>query len=426
MKVLLIRQGLGSRVRLLLAVYLLSCVGTGLVYPFTALYLVQIRGLGGGSGAAFFAAIAIFSCGWTPVAGRLVDGWDAARVTMVGVCCQSAGYALLAVAGSLSTVLGCAVLIGLGDGTFYAGFTSVMAGVVPPEQRRRGFAARYLAMNLGLGLGAAFAGRLIAEVGHSAYVFAVLYLVDAAAFLPFAATLYLLKPIGQEDSAVDVARRPASGGYRSLARNRRLMLLLGIQAVIVLFGYSQIDSAFPLLLTEKLDVKASVVGLVIAVNTIAVGVFQLPLGRLLDRVNTGFVLALCPLIWAAAAFLGLAATWTPGGERTALLIGYALAFAVGETCYASSYQLLLIGVTPARLLGRASAGSALSWNAGAMAGPALGIALAGSAASPQVYWAVNGIALVGTTVLALWLNRGLSASESAVATAAAAASADQG
>jgi MFS family permease len=163
------------------------------------------------------------------------------------------------------------------------------------------------------------------------------------------------------------------------------------------------DTAVPLVMTRHLGLAAAVVGLVIAVNTVAVVVLQVPLTRLLERLPTATVLGLGPFIWAGAAVLGLIAGFVPPGARIALLLGYAVAFAVGEACYAMSYQTLLTEITPEEALGRGSAMSSLSWNIGAMGGPALGILVVSLSAGPSLYWIIYGAVLVATGALALSL-----------------------
>ena len=85
-----------------------------------------------------------------------------------------------------------------------------------------------------------------------------------------------------------------------------------------------------------------------------------------------------------------------------LLLLFAVVFAVGETCYAVAFQPLLVELTPPSLLGRGSALSSLSWNAGATVGPALGIALVGLVA-PVAYWAIYASALLAAACAALSL-----------------------
>jgi MFS family permease len=390
---------LSNRLRILIAAYALSCVGTGLIFPFTAIYLIDVRHLGAGAAGLFFGVVAATAFAWAPVAGRLVDTYRPARISAAGVLLQAIGYALLATVHNVPVMLVCAALIGLGNGSFYPGFTPVINSLLAPEQRKRGFSARYLAMNLGLGTGAAIAGPLIG-LFDSARAYAVLYVADGLTFLPFAAGLFLL---GR--SAV---RAPADSGgapatYRTLLRHRPLLVLLVTQTLLVLFGYSQMDTAVPLVMTRHLGLAATVVGLVIAVNTIAVVVLQVPLTRLLERLPTATVLGLGPFIWAAAAGLGLIAGFVPTGARIALLLGYAVVFAVGEACYAMAYQTLLTEITPEEALGRGSAMSSLSWNIGAMGGPALGILVVSLSAGPALYWILYGAVLIGTGALALTL-----------------------
>lgn len=389
---------LPRQVRRLLAAYTLSCVGTGLIYPFTAIYLVTVRGLGAGTAGLFFGVIALVSFLTAPISGRLVDARDARRVAALGVVGQALGYGGLALAGSRPVALGCAVLVGLGNGAFYPGFTPVMAALLTPDQRKRAFARRYVAMNIGLGVGAALGGLLVHAVSGIG-AFQVLYVVDATTFLPLAAA-FLVGPRSRPAGTGGAGERGA--GYRVLLRNRPLMVLLIAQTMLVAFGYSQLDSAIPLMLTQHVGVSAALVGFVIAVNTAAVVLLQVPLARRLERPRSSVLVAACALVWVGAYATAALATVVAGPAQPVLLLLFAVVFAVGETCYAVAFQPLLVELTPPSLLGRGSALSSLSWNAGATVGPALGIALVGLVA-PVAYWAIYASALLAAACAALSL-----------------------
>lgn len=387
---------LKGRLRVLLACYALSNLGTGLVFPFTAIYLVKARDISPGAAGLFFGLIAATTFACTPASGRLADTWSPRAMCAIGALCQAAGYSLMASASSISRIVGYAILIGVGNSILYPAFTPVMTALLDPDQRKRGFSYRYLAMNLGLGAGAVLAGHFLGEHG-TVRDYQSLYLLDGASFLPFAVAVFAVSPAAHRTAAG--SSRGDGNDYRALLRIRPLLMLLMIQTLLVLFGYSQLDSAVPVLLTTRAGVPASAVGIMIAANTAAVVVLQVPLGRLLERGRGGHVLALGAAIWAGAALLGASAIIAPVGWRLGLLLAYAVAFAAGETCYAVSYQPLLTEFTPARLLGRGSALSGLAWNVGAMAGPSIGL-LAVGAIAPVAYWGSYGAAMAGTAVLA--------------------------
>lgn len=381
-------------VRRLLAAYALSCVGTGLIFPFTAIYLVTVRDLGAGTAGLFFGVIALASLVAAPVSGRIVDASDARWVGALGVVVQAVGYGGLALAGSRPSVITCAVLVGLGNGSFYPAFTPVMAALVTAAQRKRAFSRRYVAMNVGLGVGAAVGGVFVGSVSGVGG-FQPLYLVDAMTFLPLAAAL-AASPSSRRAPTSTAEERAA--GYGDLLRSRALVVLLLTQTLLVVAGYSQLDSAIPLMLVRHVGIGAGIVGLVIAINTVAVVLAQVSLGRRLERGSSPVMLGMCALVWVSAYTVAAVATLAAGPVRLALLVLFAVVFAVGETCFAVAYQPLLVELAPASRLGRASALSSLSWNAGAMTGPVIGITLV-SLLTPAAYCALYATALL----VALWL-----------------------
>ncbi|WP_136520699.1 MFS transporter [Cellulomonas telluris] len=389
---------MSRRVWVLLAAFAVSCLGTGLVLPYTAIYLVSLRGLDPAVAGAFFGLVAGASFATAPWAGRLADRTGPRVPAAAGACAQALGWTGVGFAPDEPRLAVCAVVIGVGNACFHASFTPVLAALLGPDHRKRGFSMRYLAMNVGLGIGAA-AAALTVETLDGLRAFQVLYVADGLSFLPLAVALLVVAPRGGRPAADAAA---AGTGYRALLRDRRLLVLLLVQTLLVLVAYSQFDTAVPLLLTERLAVAAGVVGLVVAVNTVAVVVLQPTLGRVLERLASTTVLVLCAAVWSAAMLVGLAVGLVPPGARVPVALAFAVVFALGEVCFGVGYQPLLTELAPAGLLGRASALSSVSWNVGAMAGPAIGIALVGALPTAG-YWLTYAGMLALTVCVALWL-----------------------
>ncbi|MGL4175751.1 MAG: MFS transporter [Dermatophilaceae bacterium] len=385
--------------RLILAAFAISCAGTGLVLPFTAIYLASVRDLGNGVAALFFGVVAASSFATAPVAGQFVDRWSARGVCLLGTFAQGAGYLSLAFVTTEAAAVVCAVVIGVGNGLFHSAFTPVLATQLNDDNRRRGFSHRYLAMNIGLGAGAAVAAFLVErtpDIGS----FQLIYVLDAVSFVPLLAAVAVLAP--RAERATGPAPM-AGGGYGALLKTRGLLLLLVTQTLLVLVGYSQLDAVVPLVATQDMGVSAGLIGLTIAVNTVAVVVLQPTLGRLLEGRHAAGVLVSAGLTWIGANVVGLVATLAPQAAVPMLIIGFGIVFAAGEVCFGASYHALLTEVVPSGLLGRASALSSLSWNMGSMAGPAVGLLLA--AALPATgYWAAcaAGLILAAATAFVLW------------------------
>jgi MFS family permease len=396
--------------RFILAAFAVSCAGTGLVLPFTAIYLASVRDLGNGVAALFFGVVAAASFATAPVAGQLVDRWSARGVCLLGTCAQGAGYLSLAFVTTEAAAVACAVVIGVGNGLFHSAFTPVLAAQLNDDNRRRGFSHRYLAMNIGLGTGAAVAAFLV-ESTPDVPSYQLIYVLDAVSFVPLLVAVAVLTRRAERATRLAAAAAATAAGaagaggvgYGALLRTPGLLLLLVTQTVLVLVGYSQLDAVVPLVATQDMGVSAGLIGLTIAVNTVAVVVLQPTLGRLLERRHAAGVLACAALTWIGANVVGLVATLAPQAAVPVLIIGFGIVFAAGEVCFGASYQSLLTELVPSGLLGRASALSSLSWNAGSMAGPAVGLLLA--AALPATgYWGAcaAGLVLAATTAFALW------------------------
>ena len=113
--------------------------------------------------------------------------------------------------------------------------------------------------------------------------FQLLYLLDAASFLLFAPLLlFALRGVGDRPEP-DHEGRPAR--YRIVLRDRIFLRIVVLTALICGAGYAQMATAFPAFATDEGGISAAALGLVFAVNTVAVSVLQLPALKLAQGVG---------------------------------------------------------------------------------------------------------------------------------------------
>jgi MFS family permease len=389
-----------GRFLLMLCCFGLSSLGSGLVLPLTAIYIASELRLGSGAVGAYFATMAATSMVVVGIAGRLGDRVGARVTGSAGLALMATGYALLGAADGSVSVLASAVGIGVGLGLFQSAMVPTIAAVVGAEERRRAFALRYLAMNVGIGLGAALGGAVLGLV-HGVGSYRLLYALDAATFVPLAAIFAWLGP-GRLGRAED---RPTVT-YRALLTRRPLVLLLLVQAVVAVFAYAQFEATVPLILHRSMGLAAQVVALVVAVNTIGVVVLQEPMVRLLQRRSESASLAFSVALWASAFGVGAVSSLVTGPGRIVLVAGFSLVFAAAEAAYATAAQPLLVALTPAEGLSRASALSSLARSSGRIGGPAIGVSIV-AASTAAVAWTAFAAVLTAGVLVALALSRTL-------------------
>ncbi|MEU8827240.1 MFS transporter [Streptomyces sp. NPDC048636] len=375
------RTPLGRPFGLLMGVLLLSSLGNGLCFPFTAIYISRLLGLGSRAAGGYFLAMAAASFAAALLGGPLADRRGPHRVAAIGGAALAVGYGLLAPADGVALVLVSGACVGVGFGLFYASIVGVVDLAVPESGRRTAFTVRHIVNNAGIGFGSVVAGLALHGASTPAGTLRWLYLANALAAVPLVVVVRALRPKGAE--AHTTREAPETGGgpsgptYRTLLRVRTMALLVVAQALFAIVGFTQIEATVPLLMHDHMGVSLGWVSAVVAANSFALVALQPLLSRWLERLPETVGLAAGPVLWAGAFGCGLGAALAgpsaPAAVRHGLLLAFAVVFAAGELTYSSAFYPLLLRWSGETAVGRASALASLAWNLGTASGPAIGL-----------------------------------------------------
>lgn len=309
--------GLPRDVWVLFTVTLVNRSGT-MVMPFLALYVSRELALGNGLAGWMLTTIGLCGLVVAPLSGRLVDRFGAVRVLNASLF--GAGAVLLGFpfARSVPALFAAVAAWAVMNEMMRPASLAVAADAAPPELRKQSFAVSRLAVNLGMSIGPVIGGFL-AERSY-----ALLFIVNAATSLA-AGMLLLALPLElrwaakRDASAAPGETAPAlpwwSGDARLVA-----MLVASVPVGIVFF---QVLGAMPLYLERDLKLTESTIGLVFAVNTVLIVLFEVPLNDAMAG-------------WSHRASL------VTGAAFTALGFG-ALAFAIGPWSAALTVAVWTIG-----------------------------------------------------------------------------------
>ncbi|OPF82769.1 MFS transporter [Streptomyces antioxidans] len=400
---------------------LLSSLGNGLCFPFTAIYISQLLGLGGRAAGGYFIAMAAASFAAALAGGPLADRGSPHRVGALGGAALAAGYALLAPAGSVVLVLVSGVCVGAGFGLFYASIVGIVDIAVPESGRRSAFAIRHIVNNAGIGLGSVAAGLALHGAATPVGALRWLYLANGLAALPLIAVILGVRPRArpgreQRDSATEKpeSAEPSGGGptYRTLLRARPMALLILAQALFAIVGFTQIEATVPLLMHDHMAITLGWVSAVVAANSFALIALQPLLRRQLERLPETVSLAAGPVLWTGAFGCGLGAALAgeaaPAAVRYGLLLAFAVIFAAGELMYSSAFYPLLLRWSGEESVGRASALASLAWNLGTASGPPIGLFIVANASATGSWLALAvGAAAAFMVAAALHTSSGL-------------------
>ncbi|MDQ1007702.1 DHA1 family multidrug resistance protein-like MFS transporter [Streptomyces sp. V4I23] len=294
-------------------------LGSGIVTPYLAIHLTQHEGL---SPLVVGTALAVkvwSQFGLMLVGGAVSDRVGALNTMCLGVALRALSYLMLAFLSAGPWVIVACALMGFGGSLFVPAGKSALAGLVAdPARMASVFAVRSAVNNTGLALGPLIGGLLLlGDPDTGLTVTALLFL----ALLPGLRRLRRTAPA--LDSAPGGTRRGRlfRGIPQVLRANPRLWWILS-SATAFGFCYVQLEFAIPLMASRHQG--PGFVGVLFAVNAVAVVVLQLfvsvPIGR---WSNTALVVA-GGLLTMGAGF-GLMGT----GALVWLIVGMLL-FSLGE------------------------------------------------------------------------------------------------
>ena len=305
----------------ILAGNVVSLLGDGMLLPFAALYFMHAFDFSPAGAALVLAAMMGGSVVLTAPGGVLLDRFGTVGATAAATVLQGIACIGLAFSSHLTAAVAMALVFAAGRAVARPGVDAVIGQLTEGREQTKAFATLNIAVNVGLGAGAALGGA-VATLGTGALRW--LFFFDALSYLVFAVVL-------SGAPATEVTHERARGGYASVLRDRVFLRLLAI-AFVGFIGLTQIDAAFPLFTVSTVGLPIGIVGIAGLANTLAVIAFQhqvtrrtagIPRSRLIAVGAAGLVL--CWLLLALATAL-------PGTILPAIAVVCALAtMGLGET-----------------------------------------------------------------------------------------------
>ncbi|HEY5185831.1 MAG TPA: MFS transporter [Actinomycetes bacterium] len=365
---------LPAAARRLLTGTALSALGNGLVLPFLVVYLHDVRGMSTSVAGLVIAWQAVIGFAIAPLAGALIDQVGPRRVVVVSPLVMAggaAGYALVQVPWQAFTT---ATVLAVGGAAMWPGVSTLMARIVPEEQRQRAFGLQFMLLNLGIGLGGLISG--LAVDTSRPITFERLYLVDGLTFLLYGLIVSTLRDVG---GPLPATKEHEQGGYRDVLRDRAMLRLSAVALVLLASGYGALELGYPAFVTQVLHVAPRVIAFGFVANTLAIVLGQMFAIRLIQGRSRSRVLATVGVLWAVSwGVLGLAVPISTQVVVVTLVLVAPVVFALGETIFQPVMPALVNELAPAHLRGRYNAMSSLVWNVAGVVGPAIAGLLLGA------------------------------------------------
>ena len=362
-------------VRRFLLGLLLNSLGGGLTLPVLVIYLHSVRGISLLMASLVLSWMALVGLVASPASGALTDRVGPQRVLRSGV--------LLSVIGALGWIgvhtfaqaLIVGAIVAMANSATWPPQSTLMARMVPEEQRQKFFGIQFMMLNLGLGLGG-LVSALIVDLNHPV-TFTYLYVLDAVSFVVYFCFVYTLRGEGQVPQLAEDSEE-AKHGYREVLRDKVFMKLNLTGVLLLICGYASLDAGLPVLLSTVGHLSIKALGPVWAVNTGVVVLSQLFVLKRIEGVSRTKLIGVVGSLWACCWVLvwigvGLSPGWT--FALAALGVGV---FALGETVWSPIGPTLTNELAPEHLRGRYSAVSSLGWVISGALGPALSGAMLGA------------------------------------------------
>ncbi|MET7639074.1 MFS transporter [Streptomyces sp. NPDC005438] len=393
----------------------LGAFGSGFTVPFLFVYVARVRELGSGTAGAVLAVFALSALVVLPFIGRVIDRRGPMPVGLAGAFVASAGALGFGLSSSAGAVMASSALMGGGIAVIHPALATMIVWCSTHTSRSRAFATQFFLNNLGLGVGGLLGGLMVDE--HRPGTFTLLFVVEATMFLVLAGVLAttrlprVSRVVHSGDNPTASAPEPAAtggGGWRTLARDRAMVLLCVLGFVMFFACYGQFESGLSAYAVEVTRISTSTLGIALAANTATIVVAQFVVLRWVEGRRRSRVIALVGLVWTVAWVAAGVSGLVAGSHvvATALLISTYALFGLGESMLSPTVAPLVADLAPRPMVGRYNSALALVKQCALALGPAVG----GLMAAAGVYGAYIAMLVgcsLGITALALWLGRRL-------------------
>ena len=339
----------------------LNMLGYGAVFPFEIIYLHEARGFSLGVAGLVVGVVSGVAIFVAPIAGAVVDRVGARTTAVAAGLALAGGYGSLAFATTPTMAFASAALAGVGNGGLNPSQSALMAALAPRELRQRASGVSRVAVNVGIGLGAAIGG-VVAGFGLNGFI--VLYLANAVTYLVYLTILV---------SAVrdEVRPEPVTGGYRQVIRDGALLRFALVNVAMIAVGWGVLAWIVPPYARE-IGIGPGLIGLLLLTNAATVVFAQLPIVKAAEGTSRVGALSLGAGTWIVACLLAVLAQAVSVELAVVCLLAASVAFAVGECLHATAFMPLIADLAPLALRGRYMATAGLSWWLGLALAPTLG------------------------------------------------------
>ncbi len=282
-----------------------------MVLPFLTLYLTSQQGFSVREAGGVLSLYGVGAIGGAYMGGWLSDRVGSFTTQLLSMSLSAGGLIALSAIHSPHGIVAMVILLSVLVESSRPANAAALTELSPPSLHVRVFGLRRLGTNLGMSIGPAVGGVLVA------YSYLWLFFVEASISLLAAGLLWILFhnirpshhiPRPQHLDPARVETLPVSPW-----RDGVFLAVAGLVALLATV-LCQLFGAYPLTLNQEYHLPAYTIGLVFTLNTLVIVVFQMPIVHAVERFDTLRVVGVGAfLLCAGFGLLPLASSMGPIG-----------------------------------------------------------------------------------------------------------------
>lgn len=328
--------------RKLLAASCADALGTGLFLPLSVIYLTRIVGLSATRVGLGLTIAGILAIAASPLSGMLIGRFDAQKVVIGCFVASAFGFLAYIFVSSFASFLGVAIVIQFASRMDRPAKVVLTLGMTPRPDQVDALAWQSTVRNLGYGVGGLLAA--LALLVHGKTPFMVLLAANAASYV-LAGLLVMQLPVARPSERAE----GDATGYREVIRDRPYVGLALLNVIMALYD-SLLLVAMPLWIVTRTRAPLPLAGLLFALNTILVVLFQVRTTRnMAERggLARGYRTAAVSFVLACGAFA--LAAGAPAFVATVLLAFAISALTSAELVTSAGEWFLSVRLAPTQV-----------------------------------------------------------------------------
>lgn len=363
-----------------LLILLIDALGTGLFAPFSLLYFHNIAALPLTEVGVALSIATIFTIPIVPITGTLVDRFGARRLVIFAQLLQGVGFLGYLLVNTMVFLVITAIFVNIGQRIFWSAYFSLATDLAGKGERDRWFGLLGTSQTVGMGIGTALTGVIIAALGTMGYYGIVL--VNALSFFLAAGMLSFFVP-GERYTGSE--QRELQGSYRLMLKDRPYLGLI-VTNIAFALCICLLGLGLPVYAVDALHTPIWVAGVALGLNMALIALLQTFLIRHLRSLRRTRTIILAGLILALWCLLYVLALYLPRTIVIPSLIIATCVQGVAEAMHAPTSNALAAEASPLALRGRYLAAFQISWAIANIVAPTMFTVL--FSIHPTLPWAV--------------------------------------